>query len=231
MRRAALAGLIGTVIALLATASTGAVSREPQNTRIVDRIVAQIEGDVILQSQVRELSSFQQLVEGRAESDDRLLSELIEQWVVQTEAAAAQFPQPAQSEADRELIRLTGQFGTPAAYAAKLNEVGLSAAQARQLLVRQIYVERYLDYKFRPSVQISSADIGAYYRKELVPELEKTNQPVPPQVRVEDQIRELLTQRAISSLAAKWLDETKSRLKIDLRPASGIGNAPANSGL
>ena len=38
---------------------------EPQATRVVDRIVAQIEGDIILQSQLRELGSFQQLVEGR----------------------------------------------------------------------------------------------------------------------------------------------------------------------
>jgi len=60
----------------------------PQSARVVDRIVARIEDDIILQSQVRELAAFQELIEGRAESDDQILSELIEQWVVQTEATA-----------------------------------------------------------------------------------------------------------------------------------------------
>jgi len=229
MNRAANAGLL-LAIAVLGVAAEPRYCAAAQATHVVDRIVAQIEGDVILQSQVREMAAFQELVEGQAESDDRLLGELIEQWVVQTEAAAAQFPQPAQTEIERELLRLTAQFGTPEAYASKLDRVGLTPAQARQVLARQIYVERYLDYKFRPSVQISSSDIADYYHKDLVPELQKKNQPVPPQAKVDDQIRELLTQREISSLAAKWLDETKARLKIQIWPAPATERAPGNTG-
>ncbi len=196
-----------------------AVSAAPvaaQTGRVVDRIVARIEGDILLLSQVRELGAFQQLIEGRAESDDRLLAELIEQWMVQTEATVSHFPQPAQLEVDRELARLAAQFASPEAYAAKLHELGLSAAQARQLLARQIYVERYLDYKFRPSVQIESTGIETYYQKELLPELVKKNQPAPRLADVEGQIRELLTQRAITGLSTSWLDETKSRLRIEV---------------
>jgi parvulin-like peptidyl-prolyl isomerase len=190
--------------------------RAAQSGRVVDRIVARIEDDIILQSQVRELGAFQQLIEGDAESDDRLLSELIEQWVVQTEATGTHFPDPAQSEVDRELARLTAQFASPAAYSAKLDELGLSSTQVRELLTRQIYVERYLDYKFRPEVNVEPADIDAYYQKELLPELAKKNQPAPGRAEVQNQIRELLIQRGISNLTAKWLDETKSGLKIEI---------------
>jgi parvulin-like peptidyl-prolyl isomerase len=203
---------------LLLVAVLAAIPRpaaQAQTGRVVDRIVAHIEGDIILLSQVRELGAFQHLVEGRAESDERLLAELIEQWIVQTEANQSQFPQPAQSEVDRELARLIAQFGSPEAYAAKLREVGLSAEQVQQLLARQIYVERYIDYKFRPTVQIQAADIEAYYQKELLPELAKKNQLTPRLADVEGEIRELLTQRAITDLATKWLEETKSRLKIE----------------
>jgi parvulin-like peptidyl-prolyl isomerase len=187
-----------------------------QATRVVDRIVARVEDDIILQSQVRELGAFQLLIEGHAESDDKLLEELIEQWVVQTEATAAHFPQPAQSEVDRELNRLRERFGTPEKYASRLGELGLSAAQVRELLSRQIYVARYIDYKFRPSVQIEPAEIDAYYQKEFLPEMAKNNQPAPSRTSVEGQIRELLIQRKISDLTAKWLDDTKSRLKIEI---------------
>jgi parvulin-like peptidyl-prolyl isomerase len=196
-------------------------SAPPQSARVVDRIVARIEDDIILQSQVRELGAFQQLIDGHAESDDKLLNELIEQWMVETEATASHFPQPAQSEVDRELARLKEQFASPEKYASRLNELGLSSAQVRQLLSRQIYVERYLDYKFRPSVQIEPADINAYYQKELVPDLAKKNQPAPERAAVEEQIRELLIQRRISGLTVKWLDDTKSRLKIEIETAGG----------
>lgn len=196
-------------------------SAPPQSARVVDRIVARIEDDIILQSQVRELGAFQQLIEGHAEKDDKLLEELIQQWVVETEATASHFPQPAQSEVDRELARLREHFASPETYASRLNELGLSAGQVHQLLSRQIYVERYLDYKFRPSVQIEPADIDAYYKKELLPELAKKNQPAPNRAAVEEQIRELLVQRGITDLTVKWLDDTKSRLKIEIETAGG----------
>lgn len=193
---------------------------QPQSPRVVDRIVARVEDDIILQSQVRELATFQELVQGQAESDDKLLEELIEQWIVETEATESRFPQPAQSEVDRELARLEDQFGDPAKYAARLGELGLSSDEVRQLLSEQIYVERYVDYKFRPTVQVETADVDTYYKNELVPELEKNNQPVPDRASVDKEIREVLIQRGISSLTAKWLDDTKSRLKIEIEPAS-----------
>jgi hypothetical protein len=190
--------------------------------RVVDRIVARIEDDIILLSQIRELGAFQKLVEGHAEGDDRLLAELMEQWMVQTEATASYFPQPAQSEVDREMTRLQSQFASPEAYARRLRELELSDSEARELLTRQIYIERYLDYKFRPTVQIEASDIEAYYQKELLPELARKNQPAPPLLEVEGQIREVLTQRGISDRTAKWLDDTKSRLKIEVAlPGAG----------
>ncbi|MGH9680991.1 MAG: hypothetical protein ACRD4Y_13670 [Candidatus Acidiferrales bacterium] len=188
-------------------------------SRVVDRIVARIEDDIILESQVRELAAFQKLVEGQAESDDQLLSELIEQWMVQTEASASHFPEPAKSEVDRELARLAERFASPEAYSARLRDLGLSAGQVRDMIDRQIYVERYLDYKFRPSVQIDPPAIDAYYKSDLIPELQKKKQAVPPEDDVREQIRELLVQKQISELTAKWLDETRSRLKIERVPA------------
>lgn len=217
--------IIFIVATLLFAASTGQAlggrSAPLQSARVVDRIVARVEGDIILQSQVHELGALQQLIDGRAESDDKLLQELIEQWVVQTEASAAHFPQPAQTEVDRELQRLQNNFGSSDKYAARLNELGLTPEQVRRLLSLQIYVERYVDYKFRPSVQIEPADIDAYYKNELLPELAKKNQPVPSRNEVEERIREVLTQRQISDLTAKWLDDTKSRLKIEVVSGNG----------
>ena len=217
--REAILIFVSLLSAAIAPQATGS-SAPPQSPRVVDHIVARIEDDIILQSQVRELGAFQQLVEGHAESDDKLLDELIEQWIVETEATGSHFPQPAQSEVDREMARLTAQFADSQKYGARLNELGLSAGDVRAMLTRQIYVERYLDYKFRSAVQVEPADVDAYYKQELVPGLAKQNQPAPARAAVEEQIREVLVQRQISDLTVKWLDDTKSRLRIEIeKPA------------
>jgi len=219
--RGALSIFVWVLLLGVASPATAGQAAQAQPGRVVDRIVARIEGDIILLSQVRELGAFQQLVEGKAESDDGLLAELIEQWIVQTEATESRFPQPAKSEVDRELARLAAQFTSAEAYKTKLSELGLSATEVRQLLARQIYIERYIDYKFRPSVQIKSEDVQNYYQNELLPELAKKNEAAPRRTDVEGQILELLTQRAITDLATKWLDDTKSRLKIETTMPGG----------
>jgi hypothetical protein len=88
-------------------------------------------------------------------------------------------------------------------------------------MIRQIYDERYVDYKFRPSVHVETADIATYYKLVFLPELAKKNQPAPALSSVEEQIRELLVQRGISTMTSKWLDDTKSRLKIEIDTPSG----------
>ena len=213
--------IFAVVLVLAAAPRASAAFAPAQTARVVDRILVRIEGDIILQSQVLELGAFQQLIEGRAESNDRLLNELIEQWVVETEAAASHFPEPAQSEVEREMARLQEHFPNSESFASRLHELGLSPGQVRRLLSRQIYVERYLDYKFRPSVRVEQADVDAYYQKEFLPDLAKKNEPAPVRSAVEPQIREVLIQRGITDLAEKWLDETKPRLKIETETAGG----------
>lgn len=183
--------------------------------QVVDRIVARVEDDIILLSEVRELGRYQQLVEGQAASDTRLLDRLIDQWIVASEAAAAHYPRPSEAKVDRALERLEKQLGGADAYRGRLRELGLSAAAVRRLVERQMYLARYLAYKFRPAVQVDAAAIEKYYREELAPPLAAKGQAAPPLETVQDQIRELLTERGINEHAARWLEETRSRLKVE----------------
>ncbi len=183
--------------------------------QVIDRIVARIEDDIILLSEVRELGRYQQLVDGHSTSDDKLLGQLIDQWVVDREATAAHFVRPVGADVRDELDQLEKQFKSAEAYRARLRELGLTEAAVRRFIERQLYLSRYLDYKFRPAAQVDSAAVERYYREELLPQLAARGQQAPPLESVQDQIRELLTQREISARAARWLDESRSRLKIE----------------
>jgi hypothetical protein len=190
-------------------------------SRTIDGIAARIEGDIITESEVRELGAFQQLVDGRAKSRDEIIGELADQWVVRQEAAATRYQQPSEPEVDRAYRELEKGFASPVAFQGRLAAVGLSDAAVRRLLRQQLYLSGFLDYRFRPAVQVDEKQIEDYYNNELVPELKKQKETIPPLDDVDDKIREVLIQRAIDARSAKWLDETRARLKIEIVPPGG----------
>jgi hypothetical protein len=220
MRAASILGFLLLLVALSAPAS-GARQAAPQE-QVVDAIIARVEDDIITLSEMRELAAYQQLVDGRSQTDEELRTELIEQWVVNNEATTARFPMPAQSEVDREVERLEKSFASASAYQERLSSVGLAPEAVRRIITRQIYLARYLDYKFRSSVQVSEAAIDDYYNEHLVPELRAKGQQPPPIAEVTDQIHELLIEQGVNDRTAAWFDETKQRLKIELEPLSAL---------
>lgn len=216
------------ILLLLAPPTTSGQSPNPPrplsgNAVVVDGIAARIEDDIITESEVRELSGFQELVEGQAAPRKKALDELIDQWIIRTEANAALFPHPSDAEVDHELDRLQQQFASPEAFHARLRELGLDEAAVRRLLRQQLFLTRFLDYRFRPTEQVDRKQIEDYYHQELAPQLATRGQPLPSLENVEDQIREVLTQRAISDRATRWLEDSKSRLKIDIQPGGSGG--------
>jgi hypothetical protein len=200
------------------------VPAQPSDSIVVDKIVAHIEDDIITLSEVRELSAYQQLVDGHSESDDKVLNELIEQWVVNNEAVSTQFPPAAETEVAREVARIQSQFPSPQGYNQRLSDLGLGQDDVKKMVAREIFLARYLDYKFRPAVQISDDDIAKYYRESLVSALTAKGQSAPPLDQVTEQIRELLIQQGVNERAANWFDETKSRLKIQTDPATSASS-------
>lgn len=209
-------------LAAWAPAIMAAARPDPQ-ARIVDGIVAHIENDIITLSELRELGAYQQLLDGHSQSDEEVRSELVEQWIVNNEANTTRFPLPAETEVDREVARIQSSFPTTAAYQQRLAAVGLTAEALRRMVGRQIYLARYLDYKFRSSIQVDDAAIADYYRDHLAPELQAKGQQAPPLADLTDQIHELLVEQGVNNRAGAWFDETKSRLKITLEPM----NAPS----
>jgi DNA-binding transcriptional MerR regulator len=183
---------------------------------VVDRIAARVEDDILLLSEERELGLYQQLVNGRAEDRDALLKELIEQWIVKTEIAAAQYPAPSVAEIDQALKGLEKQHISFEAFQTRLREIGLPLAAIRRLLAQQIQMSHYLEYKFRPAAQVDSEQIEKYYKEEFAPKFQARGQAPPALEAVREQIHELLVQRDISERAAHWLDESRARLKVEI---------------
>ena len=207
------------ILWLLPVVCLGAATQQAET---VDRIVARVEGDIILLSEMRELAAYQKLLDGRSQSPDALLNSLVEQWVVRSEAQEAGFPAPRAAEVDAEVARMQNDPGQQA-FRDRLAAAGLAAQSLRRIVEQQLYLERYLDYKVRPAVQIDDEAIAKYYQDELAPALRARGQMPPPLDEVSDRIREVLIQRGINERANTWFEETKSRLQVEIAPPARPG--------
>ena len=183
--------------------------------QLIDRIVARIENDIILLSDIRELSRYQQFVDGKAESDADILNRLIDQWIVRNEAKAALFPQPSEEDINRSLQRLKRSFSSPEAFEERKKQTGLSDEDVLRMLKSQLYLSNYLDTRFRPSIQIGEQAIEDFYKTRVVPRAESRGQTPPTLEAAHDFIQEALVQRAINVQADKWLKESRTRVRVD----------------
>jgi len=186
--------------------------------RPIDGIAARIEDDIITESEVRELGAFQQLVNGSARSREKIIGELADQWVVRQEASTTNYKQPPQEEVESAYEQFVKKFPSPAVFQGRIAAVGLGESAVRRLLEQELYLSRFLEYRFRPAAQVDPKQIETYYQEEFVPQLKKRGAEVPPLDDVEDTIREVLVQRAINDRANKWLEDMRGRVKIDIVP-------------
>ncbi|MGC1605437.1 MAG: hypothetical protein WA748_07925 [Candidatus Acidiferrum sp.] len=181
---------------------------------VVDRIVARVDNDIILMSDVQELQRYQELVNGKSESESAILDRLIDQWVVRSEADLAQFPKPTEAEIDRGVSRDVKSFPSPEEYEARKKQSGLSDAEVRKMVASQLYLGNYLDSRFRPSAQVDEKAIEGFYNNAVVPTAKAHGQQPPTLDAAHDTIQEALVQNDINDQAARWLKESRERLHI-----------------
>jgi hypothetical protein len=202
-------------------ASSQAAPHEvPHEGTIVDRVVARIGNDVITLSDERELAAYQRLAGREPAKDAELLRELIDQWVVTNDAAAARFAAPSTPQVDAEFTALRNQVGTPEQFAARLRQLNLSEPEVRNLVARQVFLDAYLERKFRAVARLQPGEVEKYYDEEFAPQLKRRNQNVPPLDDVRDSITDVLIERDITRRAQQWIDQARAQLEIEILPES-----------
>jgi len=183
---------------------------------VVDRIIAKVESDIILQSDIRQLSRYQTFLDGKAQNDEDILNRLIDQWIVRGEAGVARFPQPSEEEVTRSIERLKRSFASEEEYEARKKQNGLTDEEIRRFVSAQLYLSNYLDSRFRPVVQIEEKDVEEFYKTRVVPRAESRGQTPPPLENARDFILEALVQRAINEQADRWLKESRARVRVEI---------------
>jgi len=191
---------------------------------IIDRIAVTVDTSVITMSEiVLQLRITAMLEDKPLKLDEEAIREaadrLIEQTLVRREIAIADYPAPSPDVADKALQDLKQQrYGSDAIYRAALQKYGVTEAALKSQLLWQLTLLRFVEVRFRPSVQIPTEEVRAYYREKFTPDWQqRSNQPVPTLPRVREQIESTLTEERIATAMDRWLNLTRSQLPIVYR--------------
>src|SRR5262249_41021381 len=163
---------------------------------------------------VRLLSHYQLLVEGKSESDSGILDRLVDQWIVRNEANVARTPQPSDPDIDRAVQRLIQGFSSKEDFEARRKLAGLTEADIRRITADQLFLNSYLDSRFRPTVQVNEQAIQDFYKNALLPRAQARGTTPPTLDAAHDYIQEALIQRGINEQADRWLKESHGRIRV-----------------
>ena len=195
----------------------------PAQAEVIDRIVATVNGHIILQSDWDEAMRYEALLNGRTLSeftdDDRrgVLDRLIDQELLGEQMKSASFQHASQAEAAARVGAARKQYpegATDDGWRAVLSRFGLSEKDLVAHVQQQIDVMRLVDARLRPAVQIDSKTIEAYYREKFVPQLKQAGAGEVPLADVTARIRELLTEEKVNELMVSWLQSLRSESKV-----------------
>jgi peptidyl-prolyl cis-trans isomerase SurA len=189
---------------------------------VVDRIVATVNGHVILQSDWDDAIRFEAFVEGRPldrlsdQDRSRALDRLIDQELLREQAQTADTPQPPAEEIQQRIMDLQKEHKatTSTAWHTALARYGLAQKQVETWLAHDIAVLHQVEARLRPTVQIAPQTIETYYQQTFLPELRKSGAQDVPLAQVSGKIREILTEQKVNELFSSWLQTLRSESKI-----------------
>lgn len=191
----------------------------PGQTQLVDRILASVDGDPILASEVERAVGLG-LESRRGEESDRdyrrrVLDGLIEQRLRVHEVDRFGFTEVPSADVDRAVERLRQELGDESAFRRRLVELDLDADGLRRLVRRQLVVLAYVEERVGPRVFVGLDDIRAYYEAVLRPELSGRGEPLPPLEEVRERIRGVLREQRLTAEVARWTAELRLAATIE----------------
>ena len=183
----------------------------------VDRVLAVVNGEPITYSEVLEAIALMPGVTPPPTLEEAL-ERLIDARLMEHEARRYLQEPPSEEESEATLRALMDRFATPEDYRATLRRLGVAEDYLRKRIQRELIVDRYVDRRFRPLVQVAQRDVEEYYRTVLLPDLD-AGSPAS-LVEVESLIRNILEQRDLNRRISAWVDELKSSASIVRLPLS-----------
>jgi peptidyl-prolyl cis-trans isomerase SurA len=203
---------------------------------VLDRIVATVNGRIILQSDWEDDIRFESIIGARPlsqltpEDEQGALDRLIDQELLSEQVRTSELPPPSEEEVAKRIEQIRKQYpdaSTEEEWQAVLARFGLTEAQLKTHITAEIDLLWRVDARLRPTVNIDAKNIETYYNEELLPQLRQSGAKEVPLIQVTPKIRELLTQQKIDQLLKTWLLSLRSSSTINTNDFSVDSKARA----
>ena len=190
---------------------------------VIDRIVATVNGHIILQSDWEDSLRYEACNSGRrldrltADERKSALDRLIDQELLRQQLRASDSPHSSPEEVAKRTAEIRKQYAsaeTEHGWRAVLASYGLTEEGLKSRVVVELDLLRLVDARLRPAVTIDSKSIESYYNQELLPQLRKSGRENAPLAEVTPKIKELLTQKKMNELLSAWLQDLRAGSEI-----------------
>lgn len=190
---------------------------------IIDRIVATVNNDVVLQSDLEEGLRFEALANGAgryeftAEQRGGELQRTIDHLLLRQQMRRSGFQRATDQEIAAGVADLRAKVPgaqSDAGWMALLGAAGLSQHDVERRVARQIEIARFVDERFRPGIRIDSAEVRRYYDDVLTPQLRDKGAAVPPLSQVSAKIEEVLVEKRIDEQLDSWLKSLRAESNV-----------------
>lgn len=201
---------------------------------IFDRIVATVNGQIILQSDWDDALRYESFMDMRSVQDfspserKAALDHLIDQELLKEQMRSSDAPRASGAEVDKRIAEIRKHYPgaeTDAGWQAVLAEHGVTESELQARVGLTLELMSLVDARLRPSVNIDPGSIEKYYNQELLPQLREQGSSVVPLAEVTPKIKELLTQEKVSELLIAWLQNLRAGSDIrtpDVTSASPV---------
>ncbi len=189
-----------------------------QRPVLKDRVLAVVDDDPILASDLERAIAVGQLHPNPGEAEKafqrRVLEDLVAQRLRFHEIDRYGLEQVPVDQIEKHVAEVRARFKDEATFRRQLKEVGLDEAALRQMMARQLEVLAFVDERLGPQVFVGLDDIARYYRDVLTPQLQKQHLAVPPLEEEREQIREVLRQQRLTDEIDRWTEELRRKANL-----------------
>jgi len=192
-------------------------------SEVIDRIVATVNGQIILLSDWEDSLRFEAFSSGRpldrftAEERKAVLDRLIDRELLREQLHAADIQHATAEEVAQRVAEIRKQYAeaeTELGWRAILDRYRLNEDGLKSRVATELDLMRLVDARLRPTVNVDSKSIESYYNQELLPQLRQSGAQNVPLAEVTSKIKELLTQKKISQLLITWLQSLRAGSQI-----------------
>jgi peptidyl-prolyl cis-trans isomerase SurA len=215
--------------AVLLAALSASLALALSSAQVVDRVVAAVNGEPILQSDWDDAMRYQCFIDQRplqgftVADMQAAFDRLIDTTLLRQQMRLAKFEESSPVAAAAQAAELRRQRSTAAVgdpqenWTLGLQRCGLTEQEVEDRLAEQTGILNFIDQRFRQNIHIDYAAVVRYYQESLVPELQRSGVKAGPLTGVEPRIREILIQQAVNQMLATWLQNLRQESVIEVR--------------